>query len=134
MPPPSSIVMSTARRIARTASPLTPAPAKAPSRSTTCSQRKPSAAKSCACAAGSVLNTVALAISPRTRRTQAPPFRSIAGRRIIGRTSSVRLVEALVVIVAGHDFPVDPGVVGVGAPAPVVEPLVEADRGPLGGA
>jgi hypothetical protein len=30
-------------------------------------------------AAGSVLNTVALAISPRTRRTQAPPLRSIAG-------------------------------------------------------
>ena len=35
-----------------------------------------------ACAAGSSLNTVALAISPRTRRTQAPPFRSIAGNRI----------------------------------------------------
>jgi hypothetical protein len=29
-----------------------------------------------------VLKVVALAISPRTKRTQAPPFRSIAGNRI----------------------------------------------------
>src|SRR5947207_5511379 len=129
IPPPSWILRSTAWRIARTASPLTECPAKAPSRSTTCSQRKPIAANWRACAAGSSLNTVALAISPRTSRTQAPPLRSIAGNRIIRGLS--RLVEGLVVVVPGHGAAIDLGVARVGAPAPVPQAFVETDRGAL---
>src|SRR5439155_18549721 len=121
----------------RTASPLTDCPAKAPSRSTTCSQRKPIAAKWRACVAGSSLNTVALAISPRTRRTQAPPFRSIAGNRITATRSRAgvrrrRLVEALVVIMPGDEFALDQRIERMRAPAAVAEALVKMDRRPLG--
>ena len=65
MPPPSCTGMETAPRIASTAGPLTGLPAKAPLRSTMCSQVKPWASKARACAAGSSLKTVACAISPR---------------------------------------------------------------------
>src|SRR5689334_2001678 len=132
---------STDLRIERTASPLTDFPANAPSRSTTCSHANPVAAKLRACAAGLSLNTVALAISPRTRRTQAPPFRSIAGNRItrlsfvsrafIGRVFGGRLVEALVVVMPRHDAPFDLGIARVRAPAVVPEAFVEPDRGAL---
>src|SRR4051794_3991933 len=136
MPPPSWMRRSTASRIERTASPLTDFPANAPSRSTTCSHLNPVAAKLRACAAGSPLNTVALAISPRTRRTQAPPFRSMAGNRItrlafVGRACVGRLVEALVVIMPRHDAPLDLGIARVRAPAAIAEALVEPDRGAL---
>ena len=69
----------TADRIAPTAAPFTGAPAKAPFRSTRCSHLHPAASNAAACAPGSVPNTVAVAMSPRSRRTQAPSFRSIAG-------------------------------------------------------
>ena len=55
---------STAARIASTACGVDGLPAKAPSRSTTCSQSKPCASKCRACAAGSSLKTVACAMSP----------------------------------------------------------------------
>src|SRR5205823_4594790 len=131
MPPPSWILRPPAWQIAATAAPLTERPANAPSRSTTCSHSKPRSANSCACAAGSLLNTVALAISPRTRRTQAPPFRSIAGKRIIAGSPG-RRVEALVIVMSGNDPPFDLGVARVGAPAAIAEALVEPDRGLLG--
>ena len=79
MPPPSCTGMPAAATMAATAAAFTGRPAKAPLRSTTWSQRQPAAANSRACAAGSALKTVAVAISPRTRRTQAPSFRSMAG-------------------------------------------------------
>src|ERR1700761_906595 len=74
---------SIAARIALIASLLALLPAKAPFRSTQCSQRKPWAAKLLACAPGSVLKTVASAITPFFRRTQTPSFRSMAGKMII---------------------------------------------------
>ena len=97
----AAIGRSTAARIALTAAPLTDRPAKAPLRSTTCSQAKPASANAAPARRGPSLNTVALAISPRTRRTQAPSLRSIAGYRITAPPGS--LLEQLVVIMARHD-------------------------------
>src|SRR5690606_31370613 len=71
-------------RIAATAAAFTGLPAKAPSRSTRCSHEKPIPAKARACAAGSLLKTVARFMSPCSRRTASPFFRSIAGKRITG--------------------------------------------------
>ena len=82
MPPPSCSGMSTASSMAPTAPALTGLPANAPSRSTMWSQAKPAAAKARACAGGSSEKTVARAMSPCTRRTHAPPLRSMAGKRI----------------------------------------------------
>ena len=90
MPPPSWQGTCTAARIASTAGAFTGRPAKAPLRSTRCSQSQPAAAKAAACAAGSVPKTVALSISPRRSRTQAPSFRSIAGYRIIAGLRRMR--------------------------------------------
>jgi hypothetical protein len=59
MPPPSWAGTEVAARIASTAAPFTGWPAKAPFRSTRCSQWQPAASKARACAAGSVLKTVA---------------------------------------------------------------------------
>ena len=53
MPPPSCTGMRTAARMAATASALTGRPAKAPFRSTTCSQAKPASCQARAWAAGS---------------------------------------------------------------------------------
>src|SRR6476661_340794 len=69
-------------------------PAKAPFRSTQCSHWKPCAAKLFACAAGSVLKTVASSITPFFRRTQTPSFRSIAGKMIIVLHSWLMLRQA----------------------------------------
>jgi len=56
IPPPSCTESpGTAAMMARTASALAGLPAKAPSRSTTCTQAKPARAKSAACAPGSAL-------------------------------------------------------------------------------
>ncbi len=80
MPPPSWTLRSTARQIARTASPLTERPAKSAIET---ERRQPAAKADFRELAGLsrrvVVDTVALAISPRTRRTQAPAFKSIAG-------------------------------------------------------
>ena len=67
--------------------------ARPPARSPACRQtrrrdrrcadtRSPGVSKACACAAGSRLNTVARAMSPCSRRTHRPSFRSMAGNRI----------------------------------------------------
>src|SRR5262245_46147895 len=93
MPPPSWIEICTASKIASTALSLTGRPSNAPLRSTTCSQSKPCSSNMRACAAGSVLNTVASAISPLRRRTQWPSFKSMAGNRIIGRSLRLPLEE-----------------------------------------
>src|ERR1700722_12811367 len=85
MPPPSCTHRPTVSRMRSTAAAFIGLPAKAPSRSTTCRWRKPSASKVCACAAGSRLNTVARAMSPCWSRTHTPSLRSIAGKRIIVR-------------------------------------------------
>src|SRR3984893_3653263 len=85
MPPPSCTGMVTAFSIASTACAFIGLPAKAPSRSTTCRYSNPCAANACAFAEGSSLNTVARAISPCSRRTHWPFFRSMAGNRIIER-------------------------------------------------
>ena len=82
IPPPSCTGMVTALSIDSTAAAFIGLPANAPSRSTTCRYSKPCAAKLCACAAGSRLNTVARAMSPCSRRTHWPFLRSIAGKRI----------------------------------------------------
>src|SRR3984957_19161993 len=82
MPPPSCTGMVTDLSIISTACAFIGLPAKAPSRSTTCRYSKPWAAKARACAAGSRLNTVARAMSPCSRRTHWPFFRSMAGNRI----------------------------------------------------
>src|SRR5262249_6243670 len=89
MPPPSCTHRPTVSRMRSIAPALRGLPAKAPSRSTTCRWRKPSDSNSCACAAGSRLNTVARAMSPCSRRTQTPSLRSIAGNRIIFRSLRV---------------------------------------------
>ncbi len=44
-----------------------------------CSHAHPASAKARACAAGSLPNTVAFAMSPRSSRTHWPSFRSMAG-------------------------------------------------------
>src|SRR5207248_6731849 len=129
MPPPSCIFRSTDSRTACTASPLTERPAKALARSTTCSHSLPIAAKARACAAGSVLKIVAVAISPRTRRTQAPALRSIAGKRITGLRRPP--VEALEIVVARHEAVVDKGIERMAAPASVPHALIDVDRGAL---
>ena len=59
MPPPSCTGIVTAARIAFTAASFTGLPAKAPLRSTTCTQPNPAASQAAACAPGSVPNTVA---------------------------------------------------------------------------
>src|SRR5579863_201684 len=69
-------------RIALIACVLTDRPSNAPSRSTQCSHSNPASANRRAWFAGSLLKTVALAISPRFRRTHFPLFRSIAGKMI----------------------------------------------------
>src|SRR5690606_6632096 len=83
MPPPSCTGFFVAFRIAPTAAPLRLSPATPPPGSTTGSHPKPCSSRLLACAAGSSLSTVALAISPSFRRTHWPPFRSMAGKRII---------------------------------------------------
>ena len=83
IPPPSWIEMWTASKIAATAFSFTGRPSNAPLRSTTCSHSKPCSSKLRACDAGSVLNTVACAISPWRRRTHCPSLRSMAGNRIM---------------------------------------------------
>src|SRR6266851_10481994 len=83
MPPPSCSGMVTALSIASTACAFIGLPAKAPSRSTTCRYSNPCAANVCAWAVGSRLNTVARAMSPCSRRTHWPFFRSMAGNRIM---------------------------------------------------
>src|SRR5215203_55012 len=82
MPPPSCTQRPTVSRMRSTADTFIGLPAKAPSRSTTCRCLKPCVSKMCACAAGSRLNTVARAMSPSSRRTARPSFRSMAGNRI----------------------------------------------------
>src|SRR5712692_5508145 len=83
MPPPSCTHRPTVSRMRSTEATFIGLPAKAPSRSTMWRCRKPADSKACACAAGSWLNTVARAMSPCSSRTHAPPFKSIAGNRII---------------------------------------------------
>jgi len=78
-PPPSCTGTVAAPRMDKMALSLTAFPAIAPSRSTMCNHFAPAAAKARACAAGSALNTVALSMSPRKRRTHFPPLRSMAG-------------------------------------------------------
>src|SRR3569833_479662 len=90
MPPPSCTGILTVCSIASTACAFIGLPAKAPSRSTTCRYSKPCSAKLLACAAGSRMNTAARAMSPCSRRTHWPFFRSTAGNRIIGKLSSSR--------------------------------------------
>src|SRR4029453_9607605 len=75
--------MCTASRRALTAAALTGLPANAPLRSMMCRYAKPCSSKLRACAAGSVLNTVASAIAPWRSRTHWPSLRSMAGNRII---------------------------------------------------
>src|SRR5574340_1343007 len=81
MPPPSCTGISspTASTMERIATSLTGLPANAPFRSTRCRRRAPFAFHFRAVAAGSSENTVALSISPCSRRTQWPSLRSIAG-------------------------------------------------------
>src|SRR5574340_158955 len=81
MPPPSCTGISspTASTIERIAASLTGLPANAPLRSTRCRRRAPCSFQWRAVAAGSSENTVALSISPCSRRTQWPSLRSIAG-------------------------------------------------------
>ncbi len=71
--------MDTASRIASTARALTERPSTAPFRSTTCSQEKPARANLMAWSAGELLKTVALSMSPWSRRTHWPSLRSMAG-------------------------------------------------------
>ena len=85
MPPPNCVGTSTALRISCTAARLTGWPSTAPLRSTRCSHSQPAWAKALAWAAGLSLNTVARAMSPRSRRTHLPSFKSMAGNRIMGR-------------------------------------------------
>ncbi len=87
MPPPSCTGMPTLSRMRSTAAAFTGLPAKAPSRSTMCRYSKPCCSKARACAAGSRWNTVARAMSPCSRRTARPSFRSMAGNRITAPTS-----------------------------------------------
>ena len=79
MPPPSCTGSALAARIRSTTVPLTERPAMAPFRSTTWIASNPCSTKRVACSTGSVLKTVARFISPRTRRTHTPSFRSMAG-------------------------------------------------------
>src|SRR3954470_2582347 len=90
MPPPSCTQRPTVSRMRSTADTFIGLPAKAPSRSTTCRCLKPWVSKVCACAAGSRLNTVARAMSPCSRRTARPSFRSMAGNRITTRSHPTR--------------------------------------------
>ena len=83
MPPPSWAGTLHAARIASTGAAFTGAPANAPFKSTRCNHWHPACSKARACAAGSSLKTVALSMSPCTRRTACPSFRSMAGYRII---------------------------------------------------
>src|SRR5260370_11343083 len=82
IPPPSCTGNGTLSRIRSIARALTERPANAPSRSTTCKYSNPSASNPVAWAAASRLNTVARPMSPCSRRTHTPSFRSIAGNRI----------------------------------------------------
>ena len=90
--PRSSPCRGCRRRAARRARPSRGC-APPPRRSSACRQRRrrdrpradagsPAASKACACAAGSRLNMVARAMSPCSRRTARPSFRSMAGNRI----------------------------------------------------
>ena len=128
--------------MASTAGALTGLPAKAPLRSTMCRCEKPWAANRRAWAAGSSLNTVASAISPRLRRTQRPSLRSMAGYRIIVGTGAGREAAAADRAGCGHHFAVFAGaqwamfafsqgrVVHVQAPEAIV--AAPAGRRPLG--
>src|SRR5207248_11229413 len=64
------------------------------------------------------------------------PFRSIAGYRITaarsGGAPARGLVEALIIIMAGHELALDQRVKRVAAPAAVAERLIEMDRRALG--
>src|SRR5215475_5951981 len=82
IPPPSCTGNGTLSRMRSIAGALTGRPANAPSKSTTCRYSNPSASKPIAWAAASRLNTVARPMSPCSRRTHTPSFRSIAGNRI----------------------------------------------------
>ena len=84
MPPPNCAGTLHLDKIASTGAAFTGSPSNAPFRSTRCSHSHPASTNSRACAAGSVLKTVDLSISPRNRRTALPSFRSIAGYRIMG--------------------------------------------------
>src|SRR3990167_1882878 len=81
MPPPSctGILSPTSRRMALIAGSLTGLPAKAPLRSTRCRRRAPASSQRRAIAAGSSPKVVETFMSPFSRRTQWPSFRSMAG-------------------------------------------------------
>jgi hypothetical protein len=69
-----------ARVVVGTAAPCTGLPDRAPSRSTTCSQRAPADANDTATATGSSEKAVSRSKSPCSSRTTRPPRRSMAGR------------------------------------------------------
>src|SRR4030042_573543 len=101
-PPPSCPGLSSppASTMERIAASLIGLPAKAPLRSTRCRRRAPSSFQWRAVAAGSSENTVALSISPCSRRTQWPSLRSIAG--IINMADQQGRTEKLGAGSAGH--------------------------------
>src|SRR5215468_394714 len=92
MPPPSWAGTATALRMLCTAARLTGWPSTAPLRSTRCSHSQPALANALAWAAGLSLNTVARAMSPRSRRTHLPSLRSMAGKRSIAAGGLARPV------------------------------------------
>ena len=118
--------MPTASRIAATASPLTERPAKAPSRSTTCSHAKPASAN-CAGLRRRVVVEDGGARHLAADEANAGAVLQI-DRRIEDHGARRLLVEELVVVMAGDDPALDPRVDRMGAPAPIAEALVEADR------
>src|SRR5215813_910130 len=92
MPPPSWAGTATAFRMLCTAARLTGWPSTAPLRSTRCSHSQPALANALAWAAGLSLNTVARAMSPRSRRTHLPSLRSMAGKRSMAAAGLARPV------------------------------------------